>query len=51
MGKKPNYDERKSKCDKRKKRSPYRHSSRRRYMLNGDEKIKEDTFNKIEEVR
>ena len=35
MGKKHLYDERKSKCDKRKKRNPYRHSSRRGYMKNG----------------
>ncbi len=35
MEKRHHYDERKSKCDKRKKRNPYRHSSRRGYMLNG----------------
>ncbi len=35
MERKYHYDKRKSKCDKRKKRNPYRHSSRRGYMLNG----------------
>jgi len=35
-----NYDERKSKCDKRKKRSPYRHSARRRYIEYGCKKFK-----------
>lgn len=44
------YDERKSKCDKRNKRNPYRHSARRRYLINGKE-IKKDTQNKIEEIR
>ncbi len=33
-----NYGKRKSKCDKRKKRNPYRQSSRRRYKINAKEK-------------
>lgn len=28
------YDKRKSKCDKRKKRNPYRQSAKRRYKIN-----------------
>ena len=42
MEEKLNYDYRKSKCDKRKKRNPYRHSSRRGYMINGSKKFKDE---------
>lgn len=34
------YDKRKSKCDKRKKRNPYRQSARRRYEINGSSQSK-----------
>ena len=32
------YERRKSKCDKKKKRDVYRHSSRRRYEIDGSKK-------------
>ena len=41
MERKQSYDQRKSKCDKKKKRDVYRHSSRRGYKLNGEKKEKE----------
>ena len=45
MGERYLYDERKSKCDKRKKRNPYRQSSRRGYILNGRNNQKKEENN------
>ncbi len=41
MERKHPYDKRKSKCDKRKKRDSYRHSSRRGYYINGSQKFQD----------
>ena len=37
-------DRRKFKCDKRKKRDPYRQSAKRRYQINGSKKHKKKKY-------